>query len=137
LSGIRLTEDTFVTWRDFSNWIVPIGPERMILVACEAGRWLPSKALFEQIGTLKKIYGSPLPITPHQATAVKFLLPYLLLGGRTSKHGLLVAQAVNFLATGGVIFHQSRREFQRSGTSEAVLWTAVEELMKTSTRRSV
>jgi hypothetical protein len=135
MSGLWLTADVFVPWEAFSRWIQPFEPERMILVACEAGRWLPSKALFQGIASLKEIYGSPVAITPQQASAVKLLLPYLLMGGRLRKNFLQLAQAANFLLTGRVIFRKTRKEFQRAGIAEGMLWTGLEELMKAALRR--
>lgn len=37
-----------------------VKPKCLMLIACDAGRFLPSKALFDGLPTLKKLYGSPI-----------------------------------------------------------------------------
>lgn len=51
-NGLRLAPGLSVSWEKFAPWIEPFGPKCAILVACEAGRWLPSEALFSGIASL-------------------------------------------------------------------------------------
>jgi hypothetical protein len=135
VSGLQLTGDNFASWEAFARWLEPFQPKRIVLVACEAGRWLPSKALFEGITTLQEIYGSPVPTTVQQASVVKILVPYLLSGHRLSTEFLRLMQLGNFLFTGGVLFRQTRKDFRRAGTDEAAVWTGLEELLKVALAR--
>lgn len=128
--GIRLTPDHEASWSEFALWLSPFRPQRVILVACEAGRWLPSVALFSGIPTLQEIYGSPVVTTQQQAAYVKLLVPYFLSGKRLPKDILLI-QATNFLLTRGVVFRQTRAEFRRCGPTDGAIWTGLEELLRT------
>lgn len=54
-NGLVLSADGLIDWRGVANWIKPFEPHRVILLACEAGQWLPCSALFETIPKLKEI----------------------------------------------------------------------------------
>ncbi len=56
---LALTRDGHVTWSAVARWLAPFCPKKIILVACEAGRWVPGAALFEGIPSLRDVYGSP------------------------------------------------------------------------------
>lgn len=127
--GLRLARDLFTPWESFAAWVKPFGPKCMVLVACEAGRWLPSSDLFRGISTLQEIYGSPVVTTEAQAAAIKVLVPYLLSGNRLPKD-ILPLQLLNFALTQGVIFRQIRKDFRQATPSEGVLWTGWEMLLK-------
>lgn len=133
-NGLSLAPGLFVSWADFARWIEPFRPKCAILVACEAGGWLPSEALFSGIASLREIYGSPLITTEAQAGAVKVLVPYLLLGNRRPPE-ILQLQLLNFALTRGVLFRQTRKEFQRAGPIDAAIWTGLEEILKAALRR--
>ena len=133
--GLQLTHDPRVPWEEVARWINPFKPKQIVLVACEAGRWLPSKALFEGVLTLQEIYGSPVVITQQEASAIKLLVPYLLMGGYLPDDILRMAQVANFLSTDGVLFRQIREEFQQTGVVEGTIWTVLEEAMKAFYRR--
>lgn len=128
-TGLRLAADLFVSWEAFARWIAPFKPKHLVLVACQGGRWLPSKALFEGIPTLQEVYGSPAAVTDQQAEIVKLLVPYVLANGRPPQHILQIAQVGNFLLTRGVIFRQTRKEFERTGVAEGLLWTMLEDFL--------
>jgi hypothetical protein len=128
--GIHLTAEHDANWNEFASWLSPFRPKRIVLVACEAARWIPSGALFAGIPTLQEIYGSPVVTTQQQAAYVKLLVPYLLSGGRLPKD-ILPMQAANFLLSRGIVFRQTRAEFRRSGIVEGVMWTGIEEAIKT------
>lgn len=127
---LRLTSDRFASWEEVAQWIAPFHPKRVVLVACQGGRWLPSRALFKGISTLQEIFGSPVLLTDQQALLVKLLVPYLLTRGRLKMDTLQIVQVANFLLTKGMIFRQVRREFERSGDEDGVLWTTIEDLLK-------
>ena len=132
IAGLRLFHGPLVTWPAVANWLKTFEPRQVVLVACEAGRWLPSRTLFSGIPTLDEIYGSPVVTTAAQAAAVKFLVPFLAMGGAldgdAAQHLL---QLGNFLLTGGVIFRQTREEFARTDVVEGLLWTGLEEVLRT------
>lgn len=130
VSGIRLASDADVSWQAFAGWLKLFSPWAVVLVACEAGRWLPAKALFDDIPTLNQLYGSPVLITDWQAAGVKILVPYLVIGRRLRIGELRVAQIVNFLITRGVLLRHTRKDFRRTGLIDGALWTGGEEILK-------
>jgi hypothetical protein len=67
VSGLNLTSDEHVSWQSFANWIAPFSPQKIALVACQAGRQLPAHALFNGIPTLKEIYAPPINTNKLQA----------------------------------------------------------------------
>jgi hypothetical protein len=132
--GLRLAPGLSVPWDKLGLWIEPFRPKRAILVACEAGGWLPSEALFNGIRTLREIYGSPVVTTEKQAASVTVLVPYLMLDNRLPRD-ILAVHLVNFALTGGVIFRHTRKQFQKAGPVEAAVWTGWEEILKAVLRR--
>ncbi len=127
--GLQLARDLFTSWEGFAAWVEPFRPKCVILVACEAGRWLPASALFSGISTLQEIYGSPVVTTEAQAAAIKVLVPYLLSGNRLPKN-ILPLQLLNFALTQGVIFRQTRKDFRRATPAEGILWNGWEMILK-------
>ncbi|MBI3825604.1 MAG: hypothetical protein HY294_06395 [Candidatus Rokubacteria bacterium] len=137
VSGVGLTADSAVSWEVLSHWLLPFSPKVVILVACEAGRWVAARALFEGIPTLKEVYGSPVLINDRQAAAIKLLVPYLLSSKRLTVEGLRMGQFVNFLLTRGIVLRRTRRDFREPGALEGPAWTAGEELLKAALEQLV
>lgn len=130
VDGLRMASDLFADWRAVGRWLEPFRPRRLILVACEAGRWLPSKALFDTLPSLQQIYGAPVPASERESRYVVPLVPYLLLGGRLKPDQRRLLQVLNFVVTRGLVFCQTRQQFRRSGIEEGVAWTMFEEIIK-------
>lgn len=125
-----LTADWRAPWNEVAQWIAPFSPKAVVLIACQAGRWLPSKALFDGVLTLREIYGPPASITDQQAILVQLLVPYLLNNGRLNIGVFQMLQIANFALTRGVIFRQTRKGFQQSAPAEGVIWTGIESLLQ-------
>lgn len=125
-----LTADWRAPWNEVAQWIAPFSPKSVVLVACQAGRWLPSKALFDGVLTLREIYGSPAALTDQQAKLVQLLVPYLLNNGRLETDVFRMLQLANFALTRGVIFRQTRKGFQQSAPAEGLIWTGIESLLQ-------
>jgi hypothetical protein len=131
IAGIQLFGGPLVSWAALADWLRPFAPRQIVLVACEAGRWLPCRALFAGIPTLVEIFGSPVATSPDEAIAVKLLVPFLAVGGKLEGDAIQrLLQVGNFLLTGGVIFRQTRDQFERTDQSEGLLWTGLEELLR-------
>lgn len=127
--GLRLTSDAFVEWDAVANWFSPFDPHRMILIACEAGRWLPCAALFKGISGLKEIYGSPVPAYKNQALFVLGLVLHALKAEKIDKGLIQLMQTGNLLITKGLMFRNTRHEYERGGEVEWALWGAAEPLI--------
>lgn len=128
-SGLRLTADCRPSWAQFAAWLAPFAPRFVIVAGCQAGRWLPSEALFSGLPTLKEVYGSPVLTTEKQVVAFQFLVPHLLRTGGIKKDHRKLMQVAQFMLNGGLIFRHTRADFMR-GASEGLLWTVGEELLR-------
>ncbi len=121
MTGIAVTGSgaaDSMSWTKSAAFLAPLQPKRVALIACQAGAWLPSKALFDGLPTLMELYGSPLLTNEQQMTILKVLVPLLLAGVQVDPELLRVAQVANFALTRGVLFRQTRAEFRRSDASE-------------------
>jgi hypothetical protein len=128
-SGLRLTSDGNFSWEAFTQWVAPFEPNQMIFAACEAGQLPQAQALFDGIPTLKEIYAPPLKTTKNQVEVVKFLVPYLLIRKSKDTELIRIAQMVNYVLTGGVIFRWTRKEYQTAGFAKAVEWKVFQNLI--------
>jgi hypothetical protein len=57
--GFQLASDKWAQWKDLGPWLYPLQPKRIALVACEAGRELPVRTLFDTVPSLREIYSTP------------------------------------------------------------------------------
>jgi hypothetical protein len=96
-------------WKVFARWLLSFRPQKIALIACEAGQFHSTRALFDEIPKLTKIYASPFKSTKLQFMAIHLLLAYLLLTTKQEKDLIYAAQVANFWKTGGVILECSRR----------------------------
>jgi len=120
---LALSADRPVGWRSVGNWISTFRPHRVILLACEAGRWLPCAAVFDSIPSLDVIFGSPLPASKQQQLVVLARVLHIL-GARKEDVGLnRLLQWANFALTGGVMFTRTRKEYENGGNEEGEIWT--------------
>jgi hypothetical protein len=134
---VMLAADASTSWEGLGRWLAPFSPRIVLLVACEAGRWVASQGLFENIASLKEVYGSPVLINDLQAAGIKILVPYLLSGRRLRREHLRAGQVLNFLLTRGIVLRRTRRDFREPGVLEGLAWTAGEELLKAALRRQL
>jgi len=128
-NGLRLTSDKFYEWPAVAGWFSLFGPHRIILIACEAGRWLPCAALFDGLPDLKEIFGSPVPAHKDQMWVVLGRVLYALGARKTDSKWIQLMQAGNFLMTKGLMFRNTRRDYERGGTMEGEGWTEAERFL--------
>lgn len=62
-TGLNLADGTFVRWESLPEWLGPLRPRILVLMACRAVQWPQCKLLFQALPTLKEIFGSPV-LTP-------------------------------------------------------------------------
>jgi hypothetical protein len=106
---ISIAPDMVLEWDAFGRWVEPFKPQQMVFIACEAGQYPSTRALFDEVPKLTKIYASPIKTTKAQAEVIKLLVPYLLLSKKQDDDVIRLAQIWNFLNNGGVILRCSRR----------------------------
>ncbi len=128
-SGLKLTADRFSQWGAVARWFGPFDPHRIILIACEAGRWLPCAELFKGIPNLKEIFGSPVPAHKDQVWIVFGMVLYALGARKMNKEWLKLMQIGNFLMTKGLMFRRTRKEYQHCSNAEGELWDETETLI--------
>jgi hypothetical protein len=130
LEGLALARDRRPRWPVVARWLELFSPRVVVLAGCEGGRWLPSRALFDGLNSLKEIYGTPVLSTQPQLRALELLVVFLLAGGKVSVEWLPWAQTAVFALTDGVIFRQTRAEFRSGGLAEAATWTMLEHVLR-------
>jgi hypothetical protein len=119
MTGIAMTGDgPLVPWGQFATFLKPFKPKRVALIACQAGAWLPTRALFGGVPSLRELYGSPLLTNEPQMAMLKVLVPMLLAGVPIDPDLMRIAQITNFALTRGILFRQTRAEFERSDPVE-------------------
>jgi hypothetical protein len=133
--GVNLTADSATSWRVLAEWLAPFSPRTLILIACEAGRWVAAKPLFEGMPTLKELYASPVLVNDQQAACIKLLIPYLLVGRKLKDQDRRAAQLVNLRVTDGMMLRWTRRDFRKPGVLNGAAWTLGEELLRAALQR--
>lgn len=109
--GIRIARDEFFAWRVLGNWLKPFGPEIIFLAACEAGKSVAVRDLFEPLdGTLREIYASPVKLYGPQASSIAVLIARLLWTGEIDENESVVARLLNYVTTGGQVYRWRRGE---------------------------
>ncbi len=126
-SGLQLFADRFVGWEGLANWINPFDPQRVILLACQAGQWLPCAALFNGIPKLNEIFGSPILANRDQRLIVLGKLLHILGSKKEDANLNQLMQLGNFLITRGIMFSRSRAEYERGGDESGEFWTRLAE----------
>ena len=130
MTGIAMTSYApLLSWTRFAKFLQPLKPKRVALIACQAGAWLPAKALFGGIPSLAEVYGSPVLTNEKQMALLQVLVPMLLAGVRVDPELMRLAQVANFALTKGVLFRQTRAEFKRSDPTEDLARVGLEFLL--------
>lgn len=99
--GIKLASDEpLVAWDVFANYLRPFEPKRLMLVACQAGRWPAAEKLFSRLPKLRRIFASPVNASVGLAQFMIGVVPYLV--GVKAPRGKAVswAQAAAIALTG-------------------------------------
>jgi hypothetical protein len=106
---IRVAPGFDLEWQVFARWLSSFNPQKMALIACEAGQFHPTRTLFDELPKLTKIYASPFKTNKLQFMAIHPLIAYLLLTTKQDKDVIWTGQVVNFWRTGGIILECTRR----------------------------
>jgi hypothetical protein len=98
---LRLAKDYAAPWAGLAEWLRPLRPRRLVLIACAAGNWPAGNELFGKLRYLRRIYAPPVNANLIQGAAMLFALPYLLANRTPKPQHVLAAQALTTLASGG------------------------------------
>lgn len=123
--GLQITQDKFLAWSGVAQFLPLFEPNRLIALACEAGKWQACSAMFSSLPTLNEIFASPLPADKTQAMIVAAKAVHVL-GPRREDAGLnSFMQIMNFALTGNVMIHHTRKEFEEASEDDIHLWDGV------------
>jgi hypothetical protein len=128
-TGLQMTSDRFSQWRDVANWLSPFAPQRIALLACNAGRWLPCAALFDGVPSLKEIIGSPVLAYGDQLYFVLLTVLHKLWAKKPNREVIKLMQIGNFVITKGLMFSNTRRDYERGGIVDGAFWTFAEPII--------
>lgn len=115
--GLQLASDLFCDWRMVGKWLRPFEPQFIVLAACEAGKSNAVRNLFEPLKTLREIYASPVKLYAPQAGALAVLIGTRLWYGEMQDKHSRALRVVNYIGTGGQLYHWKRKE---TGTGQEI-----------------
>lgn len=107
-TGIRIAPERFTTWDVFASYIKPFQPKRLMLVACQGGRWPAATILFRKLPKLRRIFASPVNASKDLATLMLAMVPYLLEVKAPKDRVVRAGQLVSIALTGRQVRHWMR-----------------------------
>jgi len=116
--------DGFVPWTAFTGYLSPFEPQRLLLVACEAGRSSPAKALFTGLPRLSRVYASPVLMTKAQAMLLFESLPVLLGVNPPSSEDLRWQRFRLGMRAGGQVFEWTPQDMDQPEGNDMFDWLA-------------
>jgi hypothetical protein len=121
--GIQVASDEWFEWRVLGNWLEPFRPEIIFLAACEAGKSMAVRDLFQPLReTLLEIYASPVKLYGSQASSFAVLIARLLWTGEIDENESITARLVSYMSTGGQIYRWSYDETGPGAEIPATSW---------------
>lgn len=111
--GIRIAADHSVEWNVFGEYIKPLEPRRLVLIACQAGQWPSARDLFLTLKKLRRIYASPVNARKNLAQFMLMLAPVLLEVKAPRAKQVTRAQIAALALTGGQIREWTRADTDR------------------------
>lgn len=136
-SHIRVAHDALMTWAQFARWLAHVSPRRLLLVACQAGRWDAGNALFKANRRLRRIYACPVNATKDFGALLMCAAPYLV-AERTPKAALVRYGQIAAIATTGCQLREWRRTVDGSdplGFAHDILADVAHPILKSIFRR--
>jgi len=102
------------SWEAFAQYLKPFEPRRLALIACRAGRALPSRVLFSALPKLRRIFATPVLADRVQGQVMLALLPYILERKVPPRTALRTVQAGLALLRGRQLWEWRRTDFERN-----------------------
>ncbi len=109
-SGIRIASGEFVDWAKFATLIKRFKPKRLVLIACQAGRWPAASLLFTNLANLRRIFASPVNASRDLGALMIALVPYLVDVKAPGKELVFKTQVLLAAATGRQIRQWMRKD---------------------------
>lgn len=98
-------------WRDLGKRLARFRPDKMLLIACQAGDPDVGDALFSSISALRRIYACPINLRHDNAKLVLELATLLLGAVDLLETFRLVLQSAHMLVNDGLFFELRREDF--------------------------
>ena len=76
--GVCIASDLYTTWEGLSAYLKPIRAGRVLLIACQSGRYDGVNKLFGGVPSLRRVFASPLDVDRKTAELLLLLVPYLV-----------------------------------------------------------
>jgi hypothetical protein len=108
-NGIQMASDQFATWEVFAKYLVPFKPRRLLLAACQAGRYQAGEALFRANPTLRRIFACPVDATKEFANMMLLAVPWIVSERRPRNDHVVWSQVAAVVLTG-----RQLREWRRT-----------------------
>ncbi len=107
--GIRVASDLSVTWDAFAGYLKPLKPRRLLLVACQAGRWNAGEALFAAMPKLQRIFACPVNASKDFGALMLLAVPYVVAERRPKDQHVRWSQFAAIAMTGRQLREWRRR----------------------------
>lgn len=104
---------TIDTWEAFARYLAPFAPRRLVLVACRAGGAIPSRTLFAELPSMRRLYATPVLASGLQGKLMIALLPHLAERKIPSRELLRTAQGALALLQGRQLWEWRRVVYDR------------------------
>ena len=120
--GIRLAGGPggFVSWEVFAKYLRPFEPRRLVLVACEAGRWTAASILFRKLPKLRRIFASPVNTAKDLAQFMIAVVPYIVGVKAPKTNTTMWGKAAALALTGGQV-REWKRDTDKDDRSAGIL----------------
>lgn len=118
--GIVVAARTFVPWATFAAYLKPFEPRRLVLVACQAGRWPAANVLFTKLPKLRRIFASPVDASKDLANFMLLVVPYVVGVKAPTGTAVACAQAVAVALTGRQV-REWRRDTDKGDSAGLLL----------------
>ena len=127
-TGIRIAADRpLAGWAEFAKYLKPFRPRRLLLAACQAGRWDAGEALFTDNTLLRRIYACPVNASRDFAAIMLAAVPYVVATRRPADKHVLWSQFAAVAFTG-----RQLREWRRvtdKGNPDSAVYDLVADLL--------
>lgn len=108
------------SWTTFASYLKPFEPRRLVLVACEAGRWPSADVLFTKLPKLRRIFASPVNTSKALATFMLAVVPYVVGVKAPRRQTITWTQTAAIAITGGQ-FREWKRDDDKGNAAGVLL----------------
>ncbi len=120
-SGVEIAPGLSISWQEVAESLAPTEPKLVVAIACFGGLNHVCDALFRGIPSLRRVVGSPAPLTIREATLATFEAVLTALGAEIPQDASVILNVINALATKGVVLSRTRHAVETTDASAALL----------------